>query len=125
MTRGEFIQLFRRENGYDPDQETIESMSTHYDIDDDGLPPPRQQSRVFQFNNRNNGSNNNDPVNDLFREIKNIFGGIAGSSKRAADKDSDSDMVEFGFMLLVFLLKTGLYFSLKTAYSKGFDFANL
>jgi hypothetical protein len=125
MTRAQLIRLYENENGFTPSEDEIELLMDRYHLSDEDtdLPPPRQQqSRIYQFNSRNTAS---DPINDLFREVKSIFTGLAGSAKRSCDKTEDENLNEFALMALVFLLKAGLYFSLKTAYKKGFDFANL
>lgn len=125
MTKSELIEIFRRQYGYEPDGDELEILLNEYQVEDEEkYEPPRQQSRVFQFD-RNRCNTVNDPVNDLLKEVKNIFGGIAGSSQRSVNKDSNDNLTEFSLMLMVFLLKAGLYFSLKSAYSRGFDFANL
>lgn len=131
MTKSEFIEVYRREYGYEPCGHELELLMDEYRVDDDPeeeyTPPPqqRQQSRVYQFSrNRYNDSSN--VVDELFTEVKNIINGIAGSAKHSRNKGDESGlMAEFGYMAIVFLLKSGIYFALKVAYSKGFDSVNL
>lgn len=123
MTRAQLIRLYENENGYTPSEDEIELLMDQYHLGDADadLPPPR---RVYQFKNYSNDSRDSF-ANDLFSEIKNIFTEIAGSAKRSSDKVENENLNEFTFMAIVFLLKAGLYFSLKAAYARGFDFANL
>ena len=101
-------------------------LMDEYHCDDDYEPqPPRQQSRVYQFSRDNYNRSNDNSVNDLFREIKNVFSGLVGSAQRSATESGNNNYNEFSYMLMIFLLKAGLYFCLKEAYRKGFDFANL
>lgn len=122
MSREEFIQMFERENGYVPDDETIDLYMQHYCRFNQ---ESRQQGRVYQFTSSASNSESDYGTNELLKEIKNIFCGIAKCSKKSSGKIDDDNMSEFGFMAAIFLFKAGLYFLLKTAYSKGFDFANL
>jgi hypothetical protein len=126
MTKREFVEIFRRQYGYEPEGEELDLLLDEYHVDDDeGLPPPRQQSKVYQFSSNNYSRSNDNPVDDLLKEIKNIFLGIGSSAKRSASNSNNENFTEFSFMLVVFLLKAGLYFCLKEAYSRGFDFTNL
>lgn len=122
MTKEQFIRLFEHENGYTPDEETINLCMHHYDIEDE----PREQRNVYQFARKSYTSDTDSSASDLLKEIRNIFAGIAGSAQKSSNRDHESsNKEEFTFMVAIFLCKTSLYFLLKEAYNKGYDFANL
>jgi len=127
MNRNQLIQLYVQEHGFTPLEDEIDILMDQYHLGDEDtdLPPPRQQSRVYQFDRYSNNNNSDTATDDLLKEVKNIFLGICGSAKRSANKSDNDNMKEFGFMLLNFLLKSSLYFSLKISYSEGYDFSNL
>ena len=119
MTKQEFIHQFIEENGYLPDEETIQELFPH---------TLGRRAHISHFGNRRSTQGRSE---DLLFELKGIFNDIAAFAKASAirkplvSKSSGLWASELGYMTLIFMAKTGLYFVLKSTHEAGYDFSNI
>lgn len=119
-TREEFIEEFYEQFGSMPDEETI-LINTGRDYYQRSQPGFRQQ-RTRSYHN--------DGANELLQEIREITSGIANCARigflnRDAIVESRPYLSEFGYMALIFLAKSMIYFLMRDSYSHNMDLSNI
>ncbi|SDZ27205.1 hypothetical protein SAMN05660462_02476 [Proteiniborus ethanoligenes] len=109
----EAIDLFYSEFGYLPDQNELEDFI----------------EERFGYGNfksyKHNKSYVSNPTLDLINEVKDIIDEIRNKAKSSSTiKDNDKSS-EFIFMLLTFLLKSGIYFLMQEGYKRDYQNMNI
>ena len=121
MDKNDFINYYRRTYGEDPDPEVIDYyMGGDISSNPSQFRPSEQLSLSYTSG-----------ASDLLLEIREITSGIAENvrttlSQRKDEVISEKPVIsEFGFMFLIFLSKSILYFLFKSSYEQGYDFSNI
>jgi len=119
VTKNEFIQRFIEENGFLPDEGTLQELFP--------IPIGRNPGQISYLNGQRRTRNRGE---DLLGEVKDIFNDLAAYARTAAKKKPRNLLAapwtsELGYMVLVFAAKAGLYFVLQSSYRDGYDFSNI
>ena len=132
MTKRELVEIFRRQYGYEPEGEELNLLMDEYGLEHDeeygywNRQQRQQGSRIYDLNSGTHTSNNSNAASDLIQEVKDIFEEISGlAGKSINNTEHNENLDEFSHMLMVFVIKSALYFLLKSAYSKGYDAVNI
>ncbi|EEG78373.1 hypothetical protein [Dethiobacter alkaliphilus] len=121
MTRDEYIEIFQNEFGRYPDECEIPAHVDDQGFRSEWTPPPRQQRMRHHYHT---------PANELLDEIGDVVKGLAGNARVAYQNREEIAakkpyISEFGFMVMIFAAKAGLYFLLKHSREVGFELSNI
>lgn len=135
MYRDELLEAFYNQHGYIPDEEEFEHYARGLEQEDESnqqgyktvVTPPRAQSGYSSYRQYSVSS---EPEDQLIKELKSLFRDLANKAKSGLkngqnDVLSDERVDEFNYMLTSFLLKSALYFVLKGAFEKGYNYNDL
>lgn len=133
MNQAELLEEFYNVYGYLPDEHELEDYARSLEQEDEHImkrtviTSPRTQSG---FSSYRQYSVSSEPEDELVSELKSLFKDItkkakSGLKNRQSDILADERVDEFNYMLTTFLLKTALYFVLKGAFDKGYNYNDL